>query len=144
MRMAGLSGDVRNSERHWRRMRTSIQMSWRLLLPVCAMLASVPDGHAFTCFASADSVRRENPMAWPSWTLRAPGREGTKCWYPSTRAMARDRRNLFVAETDGVGSNEESNRQVEEQVNSRPPDPAAQDALFLEFLRWKELQKSVK
>jgi hypothetical protein len=31
-----------------------------------------------------------------------------------------------------------------EQVNSQPPDQAAQDALFLEFLRWKELQKSVK
>jgi hypothetical protein len=31
-----------------------------------------------------------------------------------------------------------------EQVNSPPPDQAAQDALFLEFLRWKELQKSVK
>jgi len=31
-----------------------------------------------------------------------------------------------------------------EQINTRPPDQAAQDALFLEFLRWKELQKSVK
>ena len=144
MKMAGLSGDVRNPEWHWRWMSTSIQMSWRLLLPVCVMLTSVPDGNAFTCFASADSVRQENPMAWPSWTLRAPGREGTKCWYPSTRAMARDHRKLFVAETDGVDSNEQSNRQVEEHVNSRPLDPAEQDALFLEFLRWKELQKSVK
>jgi hypothetical protein len=31
-----------------------------------------------------------------------------------------------------------------EQVNSQQPDQAAQDALFLEFLRWKELQKSAK
>jgi hypothetical protein len=31
-----------------------------------------------------------------------------------------------------------------EQINTQPPDQAAQDALFLEFLRWKELQKSVK
>jgi hypothetical protein len=31
-----------------------------------------------------------------------------------------------------------------EQINMPPPDQAAQDALFLEFLRWKELQKSVK
>jgi hypothetical protein len=30
-----------------------------------------------------------------------------------------------------------------EQINTQPPDQAAQDALFLEFLRWKELQKSV-
>jgi hypothetical protein len=31
-----------------------------------------------------------------------------------------------------------------EQVNPQPPDQTAQDALFLEFLRWNELQKSVK
>jgi hypothetical protein len=31
-----------------------------------------------------------------------------------------------------------------EQINTQPLDQAAQDALFLEFLRWKELQKSVK
>jgi hypothetical protein len=31
-----------------------------------------------------------------------------------------------------------------EQLNSQPPDQAARDALFLEFLRWKELQKSAK
>jgi hypothetical protein len=31
-----------------------------------------------------------------------------------------------------------------EQINTQPPDQAAQDALFLEFLRWKELQKSAK
>jgi outer membrane biosynthesis protein TonB len=31
-----------------------------------------------------------------------------------------------------------------EQVNSQPLDQAAQDALLLEFLRWRELQKNVK
>jgi hypothetical protein len=31
-----------------------------------------------------------------------------------------------------------------EQINLPLPDQAAQDALFLEFLRWKELQNSVK
>ena len=31
-----------------------------------------------------------------------------------------------------------------EQINMPARDQAAQDALFLEFLRWKELQKSVK
>jgi hypothetical protein len=31
-----------------------------------------------------------------------------------------------------------------EQVNSQSPDQAAQDALFLEFLRWNELRKSMK
>ena len=31
-----------------------------------------------------------------------------------------------------------------EEVKSQPPDQGAQDALFLEFLRWNELRKSVK
>jgi hypothetical protein len=35
-----------------------------------------------TCFPSASAVRQEHPEAWPSWTLRATGHEGTKCWYP--------------------------------------------------------------
>jgi hypothetical protein len=39
-----------------------------------------------TCFPSASAVRQEHPEAWPSWTLRGPGHEGTKCWYPATRA----------------------------------------------------------
>jgi hypothetical protein len=42
------------------------------------------------CFASASAVRRDHPEAWPSWTLRALGHEGTKCWYPTTRTLAHD------------------------------------------------------
>jgi hypothetical protein len=44
--------------------------------------------HVSTCFPSASDVRQDNPTAWPSWTLRAPGHEGTKCWYAGTRAAA--------------------------------------------------------
>jgi hypothetical protein len=43
-----------------------------------------------TCFASASAVRQDHPEAWPSWTLRARGHEGTKCWYPTTRTLAHD------------------------------------------------------
>jgi hypothetical protein len=43
-----------------------------------------------TCFPSAFAVRQDNPTAWPSWTLRAPGHEGTKCWYAATRATVHD------------------------------------------------------
>jgi hypothetical protein len=43
-----------------------------------------------TCFASASAVRQDYPEAWPSWTLRALGHEGTKCWYPTTRTLAHD------------------------------------------------------
>jgi hypothetical protein len=103
-----------------RRTLASILMSLRLLLPVCALLASIPHGNAFTCFPSADLVWQENPGVWPTWTLRAPGREGTKCWYASTRAMAGDHRNLFVPRTDGVGANERSKRQIEVTQSEAP------------------------
>ena len=46
--------------------------------------------HVSTCFPSASAVRQDHPEAWPSWTSRAPGHEGTKCWYASTRAAAHD------------------------------------------------------
>jgi hypothetical protein len=41
--------------------------------------------HVSTCFPSASAVRQDHPEAWPSWTLRAPGHEGTRCWYAATR-----------------------------------------------------------
>jgi hypothetical protein len=47
-------------------------------------------GHDSTCFASASAVRLEHPGGWPSWTLRAPGHEGERCWYVATRTAAPD------------------------------------------------------
>jgi hypothetical protein len=47
---------------------------------------------AFTCYPSAPAVRQDHPDAWPSWTLRAPSHEGTRCWYATTRAAAHERR----------------------------------------------------
>jgi hypothetical protein len=41
------------------------------------------------CFSSASAVRQDHPEDWPSWTLRARGHEGIKCWYPATRTTAR-------------------------------------------------------
>ena len=43
-------------------------------------------GHASSCVPSASALRLDQPGAWPSWTLRAPGHEGTRCWYAATRA----------------------------------------------------------
>jgi alkylhydroperoxidase/carboxymuconolactone decarboxylase family protein YurZ len=47
---------------------------------------------ASTCFPSASAVRESRPGAWPSWTLRAPGHEGTRCWYAATRTTTHDHR----------------------------------------------------
>ena len=52
----------------------------------------VPEITNSTCFASASEVKQEHPNSWPSWTLRAPGHEGTKCWYPTTRSLAHHHR----------------------------------------------------
>ncbi len=47
---------------------------------------------ASTCLPSASAVRENHPGAWPSWTLRALGHEGTRCWYAGTRATTHDHR----------------------------------------------------
>jgi hypothetical protein len=47
-------------------------------------------GHGSTCFPSASAVRLEHPGGWPSWTLKAPGHEGLRCWYVATRTAAHD------------------------------------------------------
>jgi hypothetical protein len=45
---------------------------------------------ASTCLPSASAVRQTYPGEWPSWTLRAPGHEGRRCWYPAKRTTTRD------------------------------------------------------
>jgi hypothetical protein len=50
-------------------------------------------GHDSTCFPSASAVRLDHPRGWPSWTLRAPGHEGVRCWYVATRTAAHDHRS---------------------------------------------------
>jgi hypothetical protein len=47
-----------------------------------------PSPDASTCFPSASAVRQNYPEGRPSWTLRAPGHEGTRCWYPTKRTTA--------------------------------------------------------
>ena len=68
----------------------------RYLLGFLALFASSAEARDFVCLPSAAAVRREQPEAWPSWTLRAPGHEGTKCWYASARDTAHDHRNATM------------------------------------------------
>ncbi len=58
--------------------------------------------------------------------------------------FARPPETKDVATAERNQPSSRSSAQHAEQVNSQQPDQAAQDALFLEFLRWKELQKSSK
>ncbi len=52
-----------------------------------------PSQDAPTCLPSASAVRQNYPGGWPSWTLRAPGHEGARCWYPARRTTAHDHRS---------------------------------------------------
>jgi hypothetical protein len=59
-------------------------------VPLQPRVPDVPRQAAYTCFPSALAVRQNYPEGRPSWTLRAPGHEGTRCWYPTKRTTARD------------------------------------------------------
>jgi hypothetical protein len=45
-----------------------------------------------SCFPSASAVVQNHPGGWPTWTLRAPGHEGTMCWYAAARPRGSDHR----------------------------------------------------
>jgi hypothetical protein len=126
MKIFCLSRDAKDLER--RRGPASISLCLRLLLAAFAVFTSIPRGHAFDCFASAEAVRQANPTAWPSWTLRAAGHEGSKCWYASTRGAAHEHPNLpvhripVIPRTEGVAAKEQSEQEVEVTSSLAPSD----------------------
>jgi hypothetical protein len=78
--------------------RREVSLAWLCLCVSGWIAASVvfasSDANAFVCLPSAEAVRQQDSAAWPSWTLRAHGFEGTKCWYASTRGAAHDHRTV--------------------------------------------------
>jgi hypothetical protein len=48
--------------------------------------------HNASCFPSASAVLQNHPGGRPTWTLRAPGHEGTQCWYAAARPRVSDHR----------------------------------------------------
>jgi hypothetical protein len=62
-------------------------------LPQKEALSIAPNQDASTCFPSASAVLRNYPEGRPSWTLRAPGHEGTRCWYPTKRTAPDTRKD---------------------------------------------------
>src|SRR5262249_27989939 len=53
---------------------------------------SVESGRDPSCFPSASAVLQNHPGGWPTWTLKAPGHEGTQCWYAAARPRTSDHR----------------------------------------------------
>jgi hypothetical protein len=67
---------------------------------------SVASGNDASCFPSSSAVLQNHPGGWPTWTLRAPGHEGTMCWYAAARPRGSTHRNERVARKDIVGTAE--------------------------------------
>jgi hypothetical protein len=55
-------------------------------------LSAASGEHDASCFPSASAVLQNYPRGWPTWTLRAPGHEGTMCWYAAARPRGSDHR----------------------------------------------------
>jgi len=70
---------------------------------------SAASGHDASCFPSASAVLQNHPGGWPSWTLKAPGHEGTMCWYASARPRASNHRwEPTPREKETVGTTEKA------------------------------------
>jgi hypothetical protein len=78
-------------------------------------------GHDASCFPSAAAVLQNHPGSSPSWTLRAPGHEGSQCWRAAARPSGSDHRSQMVQrnETVGTTANELS---APPAPYSRPPE----------------------
>src|ERR1700693_4990557 len=64
-------------------------LKWSFVLgALVAFFVSLTNAWAVECLPSAETVRQQHPEGWPSWTLRARGHEGAKCWYAATRSTA--------------------------------------------------------
>jgi hypothetical protein len=62
------------------------------------------NGHDASCFPSASAVLQSEPGASPTWTLRAPGHEGTQCWHAAARPSGSDHRSHMVQRNEIVGA----------------------------------------
>jgi hypothetical protein len=112
-------------------------------LVVGALLASfvfLTNARAVECFSSAEAVRQQQPEAWPSWTLRAPGHEGAKCWYATTRGTAHQHPTGALAlppaaTVDEVRSRAEVTVEVEapSRVESTSPPRNADQVAMIPF-----------
>jgi hypothetical protein len=51
-------------------------------------------GHDASCFSSASAVLQNHPGASPTWTMRAPGHEGTQCWRAAAPPNGSDHRPI--------------------------------------------------
>jgi hypothetical protein len=74
---------------------------------------SAASGHDASCFPSASAVLQKYPGVWPSWTQKAPGYEGTRCWHAAERSGGSDHRSEMA-----------QSKEIVRTANELSPPPA--------------------
>jgi hypothetical protein len=93
-----------------------------------AVFVWAPRAHAFDCLPTLDAVKQQYPGSWPSWTLRAPGHAGERCWYPATRATVHHHPKWAAADSPARRTADAFNSRIEngkENPTSRSDTPSS-------------------
>jgi hypothetical protein len=61
---------------------------------------SAANQHDASCFSSASAVLQNHARGRPTWTMSAPGHEGTQCWYAAARPRVSGHRPRAVRITE--------------------------------------------
>jgi hypothetical protein len=116
--------------------RREVSLAWRCLCVSswigASMVFASYNANAAACLSSAEAVKQQDPAAWPSWTLRAPGFEGTKCWYATTRGTAHDHRTAPSRDTPSAAINARPEPEPVSAIISEPPKPRPVSAIISE------------
>jgi hypothetical protein len=83
--------------------------------------SSAASGHDASCFASASAVLQNYPEGLPSWTLRAPGHEGTLCWHAAARPSGNGHRSETTP-TKEIAATTENRFSASPAAYPRPPE----------------------
>jgi hypothetical protein len=81
---------------------------------------SAASRHDASCFSSAAAVLQNHPGGWPSWTLKAPGHEGTLCWYAAARPRGSDHRPVASEHQSETTASKETVGTTENRFSSPP------------------------
>ena len=120
--------------------RTNYMRASPWMIGLLALLSCSVNAHASDCLTSATAVRQRYPQAWPSWTLRAQGHEGTRCWYGATPATAHDHQNRSTGGEQGIRATREPEVLPPDVVPRPRPDPSASFAERFSAAYWRNFK----
>jgi hypothetical protein len=84
---------------------------------------SAPNGYDASCFPSASAVAQNHPGGWPIWTFRAPGHEGTICWYAAARPRGSDHRPRVGDHRSEMAPRKETVGTIEDGLSGQAAPP---------------------